>query len=92
MLREHPVRTLLAMALASAVIGACAGDQAEQKETFYTSEEYEQNRPEPEPPPDPCMAEDGEPRQCSSNEDCCEGFQCGFDPQRSRVVRYCMGG
>jgi hypothetical protein len=28
---------------------------------------------------------------CQSNSDCCEGYSCGFDPDRSRVQRYCLG-
>jgi hypothetical protein len=29
-------------------------------------------------------------RACTSTEDCCKGFACGFDPERSRVQRYCQ--
>jgi len=28
---------------------------------------------------------------CQSNNDCCSGYVCGFDPERSRVQRYCLG-
>jgi len=28
---------------------------------------------------------------CQSNNDCCKGYACGFDPERSRVQRYCLG-
>jgi hypothetical protein len=31
-----------------------------------------------------------EPRQCVSNDDCGQGYVCGFDPSLSRVVRHCM--
>lgn len=27
---------------------------------------------------------------CQSNSDCCKGYSCGFDPDRSRVQRYCL--
>jgi hypothetical protein len=33
-----------------------------------------------------------EDRPCSSDSDCCKGDSCGFDPERSHVQRYCMGG
>jgi hypothetical protein len=33
-----------------------------------------------------------EPRQCTSNEDCCAGFSCSFDPERSHVIKYCLEG
>jgi len=29
-------------------------------------------------------------RACTASEDCCKGFVCGFDPERSRVQRYCQ--
>ena len=29
-------------------------------------------------------------RACTATEDCCKGFACGFDPERSRVQRYCQ--
>ena len=28
---------------------------------------------------------------CQSNTDCCKGYACGFDPERSRIQRYCLG-
>jgi hypothetical protein len=29
-------------------------------------------------------------RSCVSTSDCCKGYQCSFDPERSKVIRYCM--
>jgi hypothetical protein len=29
-------------------------------------------------------------RACSVDQDCCKGYGCGFDPERSKVQRYCM--
>jgi hypothetical protein len=28
---------------------------------------------------------------CQSTTECCKGYACGFDPERSRVQRYCLG-
>ena len=28
---------------------------------------------------------------CQSSSDCCKGYACGFDPERSHVQRYCLG-
>ncbi len=36
-----------------------------------------------------CLDSAGEILACVSNEDCCPGFSCGFDPEKSRVQRYC---
>jgi hypothetical protein len=27
---------------------------------------------------------------CSFNSDCCKGYACGVDPERSRVQKYCL--
>ena len=35
-------------------------------------------------------SEEVDSRQCVSNEDCGKGYVCGFDPERSHVVRHCM--
>jgi len=29
-------------------------------------------------------------RSCVASNDCCNGYQCGFDPERSKVQRYCL--
>jgi len=29
-------------------------------------------------------------RSCVASNDCCSGYQCGFDPERSKVQRYCL--
>jgi hypothetical protein len=29
-------------------------------------------------------------RTCVGAEDCCKGYGCGFDPERSHVQRYCQ--
>jgi len=34
----------------------------------------------------------GKPRECKSNEDCCQGYSCSLDPDLSRVVKYCLEG
>ena len=28
---------------------------------------------------------------CQSSSECCKGYACGFDPERSKVQRYCLG-
>ena len=29
-------------------------------------------------------------RQCVADQDCCKGYGCSFDPERSKVQRYCV--
>jgi hypothetical protein len=29
-------------------------------------------------------------RSCVSKSDCCSGYHCAFDPERSKVLRYCL--
>lgn len=39
----------------------------------------------PSPPTGAC-----DDRACSVDQDCCKGYGCGFDPERSKVQRYCL--
>jgi hypothetical protein len=91
------VSTMAVAALAAACL-SCAGDQKGSK---TSDEEAWPDSEAPEAPEDSlapasggggdaCMQANGEPLPCSSNEDCCSGYSCGFDPERSRVQRYCM--
>jgi hypothetical protein len=82
--------TLVVLAAFGLLAAACGGAQkTEEQPEFYSSKEYEENKP---PPPDPCREASGEPRECKANEDCCEGFVCSLDPERSRIRRYCIEG
>jgi hypothetical protein len=82
--------SLVLLAACGLLAASCGGAQkTEDKPEFYSSKEYEENTP---PPPDPCMEARGEPRECKGNEDCCEGFMCTLDPERSRIRRYCIEG
>lgn len=37
-----------------------------------------------------CVDENNEILKCGSNEDCCPHFTCNFNPEVSRVQRYCV--
>jgi hypothetical protein len=39
----------------------------------------------PAPPTGAC-----DDRACSVDQDCCKGYGCALDPERSRVQRYCL--
>jgi hypothetical protein len=39
----------------------------------------------PAPPTGAC-----DDRACSVDQDCCKGYGCAFDPERSKVQRYCL--
>ena len=39
-----------------------------------------------------CTDPSGEPLECLSDEDCCEGFYCGIDPQGSTRIKTCLDG
>jgi uncharacterized lipoprotein len=44
--------------------------------------------PDDAPPAPPTGACDD--RACSVDQDCCTGYGCALDPERSRVQRYCL--
>jgi hypothetical protein len=48
----------------------------------------EASSPEAEAPAPPTGACDD--RACTVDQDCCEGYGCSLDPERSRVQRYCL--
>jgi hypothetical protein len=37
-----------------------------------------------------CIGSDGEILACESLYDCCRGFSCTFDPEKSQRQRYCI--
>jgi hypothetical protein len=37
-----------------------------------------------------CPGDDGKPRECSFNTECCPGSSCAFDPDLSRIQKYCL--
>jgi hypothetical protein len=83
---------LVLLASFGLIAASCGGAQTKEETPFYSSKEYDENAPPPPKPDDPCMAKGGEPRDCAGNEDCCEGFVCSIDPERSRIRRYCLEG
>lgn len=37
-----------------------------------------------------CLGDSDKPKECESDDDCCEGFYCGRDPQVSDVLKVCI--
>src|SRR5512142_1487074 len=78
---------------------ACGSDTTQSEPKTPESENTwpEESKPSSEPPPSSSEAVSGcpgdkpsEPRQCKSNEDCCQGYACSVDPERSHVIKYCL--
>jgi hypothetical protein len=47
------------------------------------------------PPPPPaaapeCVDAKDEPVTCQMDSECCQGFVCGKDPEKSQIVKYCL--
>ncbi len=84
--------------LCSALTLACSSNLAETDDSTLTLEEFEQNSDAvKKPPPDPAanpdqVAADECIVECLSSDDCCEGYYCGKDPERSRRREYCLPG
>jgi hypothetical protein len=92
MKQKRRVLGVIVLGVVAMTAASCASTPKNDEGSFYTSEEYEKNRAPPPEPDDPCKAAGGEPRDCTSNEDCCEGFLCTLDQERSRVRRFCIEG
>ncbi|HKO52510.1 MAG TPA: hypothetical protein VJV79_32605 [Polyangiaceae bacterium] len=75
--------------LLSFALVACAGQPASEAKA---SNDVESPAPSKAPEGDsPTAGESCGDVACQSNSDCCKGYSCGFDPERSRVQRYCLG-
>jgi len=37
-----------------------------------------------------CLGENHKPKECLSDEDCCQGFYCGKDPEGSPRLKVCI--
>jgi hypothetical protein len=81
------------LVVALGVTLSCAGTRHEPR----SSDDAEQTAPDQMQPAsgtvagaNACAGEDGDPRKCSINAECCPGTVCGFDPGLSRVQRYCL--
>ena len=77
----------LAMAI---ILASCASAPAKQQEPWPEAKRNDWENKEVKD--DPCKAKGGEPKTCSSDEDCCKGFVCSRDPERSRIDHYCLEG
>lgn len=80
------------------VASACSGSQPKTDPSALTLEEFEENSEATKaPPPDPAAnpAQDTVDEcstECMSDDDCCDGYYCGKDPERSQRKDYCMPG
>lgn len=77
-----------------AVFGvSCASASQETQESNTAASEATKPAPEvPETAVSGCADSAGEPKHCTTNEECCSGFVCSLDPERSHVTRYCLEG
>ena len=88
----------LVLWVAAALALSCAG-APKKEDPIMTVSDFEKNSPsgssqsssdEESSPAEEPRRDDGA-RPCVSNDDCGgKGWVCGFDPDKSRVQRYCM--
>jgi hypothetical protein len=88
----------LVLWVAAALALSCAG-APKKEDPIMTVSDFEKNSPsgssqsssdEESSPTEEPSRDDGA-RPCVSNDDCGgKGWVCGFDPDKSRVQRYCM--
>jgi hypothetical protein len=89
----------IAFILGAAALVACSGGQTKTDSSALTLEEFEEGQDEAEKPtqgvpeaPAPDPTRDECRNECSTDEDCCEGYFCGKDPERSQRLTFCMEG
>ena len=75
---------------------ACNSGLPATDPTALTREGYEENSEEMEEPPADAAESPGEQdadegsTECSSDDDCDDGYYCGKDPERSQRKDYCL--
>ena len=83
------------------LLSSCRYSEAREPEVVPTKSETSPSKPDDEPAPAsradgpaesaaPAEGTSCEDQTCVGNEDCCKGYGCAFDPERSRVQRYCL--
>lgn len=82
------VRALALLGVLAAIAVSCASAPQKKDDQPWP----ESTRSDYEHADDPCKEKGGAPRQCQADQDCCEGYVCSLDPERSRVMRYCLEG
>jgi len=82
--------TIIALLLTGVL--ACAS-QTQDADSPADLEEEDSGAPRasvPEGPPAACVDENNEPVQCELDSECCEGFECGYDPEGSTRIKTCI--
>jgi hypothetical protein len=79
--------------MASCSYGSSTPEPESPSTTEVTPPPKEESAPAPPPaeeaPPSPPTGACDD-RACSVDQDCCKGYGCALDPERSRVQRYCL--
>jgi len=39
-----------------------------------------------------CLGDNHQPKECLADDDCCQGFYCGKDPEGSSRIKVCIDG
>ena len=77
---------------------ACSGSQTKTDPSALTLEEFEENSEPTEASPADPLAEPSDAAldecrtECFSDKDCCDGYYCGKDPEKSQRKDYCLPG
>jgi hypothetical protein len=86
-------KALMMAGLLTAAVFACSGSQKkEPKEPVYEEVDIESVDTGDEGSGPSCTDSSGEPIQCLGDDDCCEGFYCGIDPEGSTRIKVCIPG
>ena len=82
--------TIITLLLTGAL--ACAS-QTPEAETPADIEEADSGASQavvPETAPAACVDENDDPIECEDDSECCEGFECGYDPEGSTRIKTCV--
>ncbi len=83
----HRVGALVLSGTLALIAVSCASAPPKQEQKWPSATRSDWDHKD-----DPCKDKDGSPKQCTVADDCCKGYFCSLDPERSRITHYCLEG
>jgi hypothetical protein len=85
--------TTIALLLTAVLACTSQAPEADSADDYDAFEDEDTGAPRasvPEGAPAACVDENDEPIECELDSECCEGFECGYDPEGSTRIKTCI--
>jgi hypothetical protein len=82
--------TIIALLLTGVLACTSQTPEADSPADFDEEDSGAPRASAPEGAPAACVDENDDPIECELNSECCEGFECGYDPEGSTRIKTCI--